>query len=131
MSGDIQHKTTLAHAPGWAFDDDGTRVATADFAYPGDDPTEAAVRGDVREALLEFLHDLTADSTALQAGQYLFALAHLCGQSGCETDGELAAKMGVSASRVSHILAELPLDFTGLLRCNRRQRKPTSATSRH
>ena len=119
-----------------AFDDDGNPVrvehpAVYDTAHEADDNPAETARAGVREALLEFLRDLTTDNTALQAGQYLFALAHLCGQSSCDTDAELAERMGVSASRVSHILADLPPDFTGLLRLKRRQRKRQSAMSPH
>jgi len=122
----IQRKAGHPNVP---FADDGEPCCAVDFVYP-EATMESDSRADLRDGILSFLRDMMDDSTPLQAGQNMFLLVHLCGKSGCATDAELADKMGISATRLSHVLAELPPEYTGLLRCNRRQRRSSSATSR-
>jgi hypothetical protein len=114
-----------------AFGDDGQPVRVVEPAVWDESPADDSARAEIREALLGFLRDMIEDSTPLQAGQCMFLLVHLCGQSGCRTDAELAKRMGVSATRVSHLLRLLPPEYTGLLRCYRRQRKRRSAMLQH
>lgn len=122
MTADIQHKETHPHAPGWAFDGDGSPIATADFAYPGDAP-EDGTREDTQAAIVEFLRQLTEDTPALLAGQRLHLLAFLAGASDCQTQRQLAARLNVSPGRITQILQALPIEWQGMARLKRRAAK--------
>jgi len=123
VSADIQHKETRPPATGFGFDSDGSRVATADFVYPGDGPEDKPTRGDTLAAICQFLRDLTEDAPALLAGQRLHLLAYLCGASDCQTQRQLAAKLNVTPGRISQILARLPSEWQGMARLKRRTAK--------
>ena len=101
------------------YDENGP-CPTADFVYP--DEPEPEDRGAAQAALVTFLAGF-GGLTVKQAGQRILLLAHKTGQSGCKTDVELARRMRISASRLSHLTRELLPDLTSLSRLNRRQKE--------
>ena len=96
-----------------------------DFQYPDEsgDAPGATPRQDLQSAILEFLRQLTGDSTALLAGQRLHLLAYLAGVSDCRTQRELADRLNVSPGRVTQILQALPSELQGMAQLKRRTAK--------
>jgi len=118
----IQHKPRLPNIP---FEDDGQPCASVGFTYPKDetDATPDAMRKDAQAAILEFLRQLTEDSTALLAGQRLHLLAYLAGVTDCRTHRELAQRLNVTPSRVTQILQSLPQELQSVARLRGRTAK--------
>ncbi len=96
-------------------------VGVTDFEYPADEQPEPS-RDDAAESLQTFLSTFTGLKLK-PAGYRILILAHLNGKSGFETDIALAKHMGISASRLSHLLSEFAPTFPSLSRLKRRQRE--------
>lgn len=105
-----------------AFDDRGEVVPTVGFdfdaveAHPDGEPEQS--QDDVararRETLFRLLHCLTTGAGTKRIGQRALVLAFLAGATPFKTQKELAAKLGVSAGRVSQILNSAKRNFAKL-----------------
>ena len=95
--------------------------------YLTDEPPDLPA-GDQGEARKEFQEKLCVLAECLMeartpktAWHKVHVFAHLMLKSGCKTDSELAAKLNISAGRLSQIRAEIAGIFPSLARCNARQ----------
>jgi len=95
-------------------------VAT-DEPEPDEDP-----RADSKEILAGLLRLLCDENaSALVVGQRTLAIGYLAGAVAAGSDKELADRLGISASRLSHIKRTIPNELASLVKCKRRQ-KPGS-----
>lgn len=103
------------------YDERGRYVATAEPAHVP--PTSDDIRRDaIGAAVVGLLRMLAGAGSALLVGQRCLILAYLSGAlDGIETDAELAERLDISASRLSHVKREIPNELASLGRLKRRQ----------
>jgi hypothetical protein len=75
------------------------------------------------DAMTEFLGMITANSTALQIGQRVVALAYFMGKTKAKTQRGLAVLLNVTPGRITQIIGEIPAPLRGLCRLKGRTAK--------
>lgn len=114
----IQHRRKLSSVP---LDDAGKPTLAVGFEYPSEDEQEALNQNEGRvrrETLFRLLEFLTARAGSKRVGQRVLVLAFLAGATPFRRQKQLAAKLGVTASRVSQILNLARLEFARLAKGN-------------
>ena len=104
-----------------AFDEDRRPVLAVDFPHG---EVAARVDGEAepsqdegrlrRECFFKLLYFLTTRAGSKRIGQRVLVLAYLTGATPFRTQKQLAAKLGVSAGRVSQILKSAKCEFAKL-----------------
>jgi hypothetical protein len=97
-----------------AFDDEGNPVPVVEPAVYDPEPEADGDRGDLREAIGNFVEMLAGVGDAKLTGQVVQVLAFLAGRTPCRTKAELAARLKVSPGRISQILQAIPAEFRSL-----------------
>lgn len=105
------------------FDDHGRPCAIdlpTDYSEPAGGEDQHAP--EIQEAIGNLVEMLAAHPPR-RAGQYLILMGHMLGRSGCDSDAQLARRMRISASRLSHLRRQFSSMFTGMAGIRSRQRR--------
>ena len=107
------------------FDDNQRPVAVVlPTVYDDAAPTTTAAQVDPEQIVAGLLTLLAGDcASPTRAGRRLIITAYLAGAiPGCKTDVALAARLKISAGRVSQIIRDLQRILPSFAKCRRRQR---------